>query len=461
MEQNNPIQKNDKLNINNIIFDKGDFTENEHRLFLEAFIIYDKNYQEMSEYIKNKYYSDIILYSKKLTKYLQQKYQKKENNSSIIIEKAKISEYSNEELEEYIYNNYCLPIKNSENSNLVDEYFIDDNKSMLGLNNNKKIFYIQKYPKNKTLIEKNINNNNNIEITIQNIVDDKESKKKIIHKLLNENCKEVNLTKMEELTKMNEIIQIINKTENNNNLNHGLSDDSSNKTNSYITNEIKNQNKSNDINDNNNLGKKRNMNFISFFDEKEKIEKNDFINEINSSNRIYFNNMNNINNNINNNNINDDNNLFPNEKFINNNNNISINLSNNFIPNHSFQFNQINDNFLNNNMNLNSNIHSNDINENPLSYFFQRNNSSNLNQFIPQQLGLMPPPIFNLPFPILGITIPNINIPEVNNQNFHNSINIPKYESNSNLMNLMNFGNNFNENTLYYNNIQPGIDHKS
>ena len=112
MEQNNPIQKNDKLNINNIIFDKGDFTENEHRLFLEAFIIYDKNYQEMSEYIKNKYYSDIILYSKKLTKYLQQKYQKKENNSSINIEKAKISEYSNEELEEYIYNNYYLCKKN-------------------------------------------------------------------------------------------------------------------------------------------------------------------------------------------------------------------------------------------------------------------------------------------------------------------------------------------------------------
>ena len=172
---------------------------------------------------------------------------------------------------------------------------------------------------------------------------------------------------------------------------------------------------------------------------------------------------NNINNNNNNNinNNNDNNNYFQNEKFIKNIDNIPINLSNNFLPNHSFQFNQINDNILNNNLDLNSNIHSNDLNENPLSYYFQRNNSCNLNQFLPQQFGLMPPPIFNLPFPILGITIPNINIPDVNNQNFHNSINIPKYESNSNLMNLMNLGNNFNENSMFYKNIQSGIDHKS
>ena len=69
-----------------------------------------------------------------------------------------MSEYSNEELEEYIYDNYCLCTKNSDNSNLVDEHFIDDSKSILGLNNNnKKIFFIRKYPKYKTLIEKNIN----------------------------------------------------------------------------------------------------------------------------------------------------------------------------------------------------------------------------------------------------------------------------------------------------------------
>ena len=40
----------------------------------------------------------------------------------------------------------------------------------------------------------------------------------------------------------------------------------------------------------------------------------------------------------------------------------------------------------------------------------------------------MTPPIFNLTFPILGLTIPNINIPLVNNQNFQNSLKYPKIE---------------------------------
>jgi hypothetical protein len=71
----------------------------------------------------------------------------------------------------------------------------------------------------------------------------------------------------------------------------------------------------------------------------------------------------------------------------------------------------------------------------------------------------MPPPIFNLPFPILGITIPNINIPGNNEQNLQNSLNIPNYELNSNLMNLMNFGNNLN--SIYYKNHQSGTNHKS
>ncbi len=158
----------------------------------------------MTEYIKNKYYNYIIFFSEKLTNYLLQKYQKNENKSSLKIEKEKINEYSNEELEEYIYNNYFLYTKNYDNSNLVDEHFIDDNNSILGLNNNnKKIFFIRKYP---TLIEKNINNNYNSNIiNIPHFGNDKESKKKL-NILLNENYKETNSTKMEKLAKMSEIL---------------------------------------------------------------------------------------------------------------------------------------------------------------------------------------------------------------------------------------------------------------
>ena len=61
--------------MNNILFD-GDFTEKENRLFLEAFILYDKNFKEMTEYIKNKNYNDIIFFSEKLTNYLKQKSKK-------------------------------------------------------------------------------------------------------------------------------------------------------------------------------------------------------------------------------------------------------------------------------------------------------------------------------------------------------------------------------------------------
>ncbi len=49
--------------MNNILFD-GDFTEKENRLFLEAFILFDKNFKEMTEYIKNKQYNDIIFFLK-------------------------------------------------------------------------------------------------------------------------------------------------------------------------------------------------------------------------------------------------------------------------------------------------------------------------------------------------------------------------------------------------------------
>ena len=449
MEQNNPIQKNDILNINNIIFDKGDFSENEHRLFLEALILCDKNFQEMTKFLKNKNYNELILYSEKLSKYLQQKYQKKENNSFITIQKEKINEYSNEVLEEYIYGNYYLSTKNTDNSNSVDDYFIDDNKSILGLNNNnKKIFIIRKFPKYKTLIENNINNNNKNGINIPNIGNDKESRKTLINKLLNENCKEANFTKMEELAKMSEILQIINKTENNYAFNNGLSKDSSNKKKSFISSDTNNQNKINNINDNNNLGKKRNIHFKLNIDEKEKKKKYDFIND---NNQTFLNNMNNFNNN----------NCFTNENFIeknnNNNNNIPINLSNNFLPNHNFQFEPINNNILNNNINLFPNIQTNNMNENSLLYYFQ-NYSSNLNHFIPQQLSFMPPPIFNLPFPILGLTIPNINIPVINNHNFPNSLNNPKIEQNLNYMNYMNFNDNFNEKLIYLQNLQSTLN---
>ena len=467
----NDKNKNDIVNEEKIVFEKGNFTEEEHRLFLEAFILYDKNFQEMTNYIKTKNYNDIIIYTAKYINYLENKYKKHENSFSIKIDKDKIKEYSNEELEEYINYKHYSSSKNSINSYSGDDYFMDDNKSILGLNNNnKKIFFIRKYPKYKTLLEKNeINDGNNSlnGINIPNIGNDKESRKKLINKLLNENCKETNYTRIEELAKMSEILQIINKTENNYNLNHGLSEESSNtKTKSFITNETNQNIKNNDISDlnNSNLGKKRNIHFKSYV-EKDYKENNDLDNEINEkacftklniNNNDNNNENNNNNNNNNNTNTNNNNNinLFPNNNLINNISNYNIlndNIPNNFIPNQHYQLNEIN-NIINPNLNMN-------LNQNQIFNPFQRNNS--FDQLFPQQMNLLPPPIFNLPYPILGLTIPNINnmnMPIMHSQNFQNLyLSNQKFGNpNQNLMDYM-VGNNNNENLMNFQNF-PGLN---
>ena len=84
---------------------------------------------------------------------------------------------------------------------------IFDNETLLGLySSNKKIFYIRKYPKYKTLFNQNLTLENSNEI---------ENKKKLLKSLLNENNKDSNFSKLEELNNLSEILQIIHKTEEN------------------------------------------------------------------------------------------------------------------------------------------------------------------------------------------------------------------------------------------------------
>ena len=54
LETNHNIEENNNLINNNkeISFDKGNFTEDEHRTFLESFILSDKNFKEMEQYNK-------------------------------------------------------------------------------------------------------------------------------------------------------------------------------------------------------------------------------------------------------------------------------------------------------------------------------------------------------------------------------------------------------------------------
>ena len=92
-DEQNLIKKNEE-----IIFEKENFTEKEHRLFLESFILFDKNYKEMTKYIQTKKYNEILLYSDKFISYLNKKFNKKEGISKLKIDKENINKYSNEEL---------------------------------------------------------------------------------------------------------------------------------------------------------------------------------------------------------------------------------------------------------------------------------------------------------------------------------------------------------------------------
>ena len=414
-DEQNLITKNEEIN-----FEKENFTEKEHRLFLESFILFDKNFKEMTKYIQTKKYNEILLYSDKFISYLNKKFIKKEGISKLKIDKENINKYSNEELEEYINNKYSLFPKNTFKENLDNDFFLDDNKSLLGSNHHKKIFFIRKYPKHKTLLKNNLNSENEkiIEFKIPNLGNDKESRKKIINKLLNENCKEENYTKMEELEKMSKIIQIINKIENSiiNNDDSLISKNKSFNCNYNIIN-----NKINDLNDIN-LGKKR---LFNSFVENEKKEK-DFktLNNLNQLNNINYElnfqkeileNNNNpiVNNNIMNNILSSSqNNLFPQNK--------------NTIPN-------LNDQYLFNQIN-------------PINYFSAANSNIN-NNLINQQL--LSQSVFNFPFPMSYDNLNQSIIYERNNQNpFFDNLNLfSKQQNNLNLMN--NYVNNCNNNQLY------------
>ena len=414
-DEQNLITKNEEIN-----FEKENFTEKEHRLFLESFILFDKNFKEMTKYIQTKKYNEILLYSDKFISYLNKKFNKKEGISKLKIDKENINKYSNEELEEYINNKYSLFPKNTFKENLDNDFFLDDNKSLLGSNHHKKIFFIRKYPKHKTLLKNNLNSENEkiIEFKIPNLGNDKESRKKIINKLLNENCKEENYTKMEELEKMSKIIQIINKIENSiiNNDDSLISKNKSFNCNYNIIN-----NKINDLNDIN-LGKKR---LFNSFVENEKKEKN--IETLNNLNQL-----NNINYELN----------FQKEILENNNNPIvNNNIMNNILPSSQNNLFPQNKNII---PNLNDQYLFNQIN--PINYFSAANSNIN-NNLINQQL--LSQSVFNLPFPMSYDNLNQSIIYERNNQNpFFDNLNLfSNQQNNLNLMN--NYVNNCNNNQLY------------
>ena len=426
-DENNLINNNEE-----ITFDRGNFNEKDHRLFLESFILFDKNFKEMVQYAENKTYNDILLYSDKFISFLNKKYNQKESGENLIINKDNIDNFSNDELEKYINDKFCISSNNSykENSNSVDDFFIDDNKSLLGLNNNnKKIFFIRKYPKYRTLLNNNLNNENKntfSDINVPNIGNDKESRKKLINKLLNENCKESNYTKMEELAKMSEILQIINKVENYNVTNDESLVSKTKSLGTYDSNSnLNNNNQINNLN-NSNLGKKR-LQYDSLIENEKKDKTFDNLNDIKLLNKSNFNSD------------------FNKEIILNNNNNIPFN--NNYMKNLFLSgqgnniFNQQKNVITNQNLNINNSYLFNQIN--PMNYYSNINNQntiSNYNNLINQQF--LPPPVLNLPFPMIGI--PNINqsmIYQQNNQSpFFNNMNLlMNPQQNLNLINSMNY----------------------
>ena len=197
-------------------FNHGRWTEEEHRRFLEASAMYGNKWEKVKEHVQTRSTRQIRSHAQKFIIRLSKK-----NNfiSNGFFEKntlKMLEQYKNLSKNELEW----IIMKKFKNSSFK---FFDLEKKILDINNNsknpKKIFIISKYPKYRTL--KDIieaNKGTNCFDIVGNFLGgeekDSEFKKKLVEGLILDNPlnEESNAKKMEELKKMSEVLQILNKT---------------------------------------------------------------------------------------------------------------------------------------------------------------------------------------------------------------------------------------------------------
>ena len=219
-------------------YNNGRWTDSEHRKFLEAIAVYGNKWDKVKEHVVTRSTRQIRSHAQKYIMSLSRKKFEKEvidNNSSI----EQLKEIDQSELESIIYNKF--------KGNSMKLFDLDMNVNNHLRENNKKVFMIAKFPKHKELQEM-LTKNSSKEF-IKNIIREKNeitTKNRIIDDILNdeESNEETTEKKIEELRRMSEVLQILNKSNkgNNNKNKQSVNNNIINRNNTPVTNNDKNNN---------------------------------------------------------------------------------------------------------------------------------------------------------------------------------------------------------------------------
>ena len=199
------IDEESSLCEEEVNYNNGRWSEEEHRRFLEATALYGSKWEKVKEHVQTRSARQIRSHAQKFIMRLSKKKSFNTKRVNILELPIAFEEYqklSKKELESILMSKY------GNNKNF-------DTESKEG----KKYFIIEKYPRYRTLKEMINNRDKNPFDFIGNFLggEEKESevKKKLVEEILKENInEESNTKKMEELRKMSEVLQILNKTKN-------------------------------------------------------------------------------------------------------------------------------------------------------------------------------------------------------------------------------------------------------
>ena len=203
------IDEESSLGEEEVNYYNGRWSEEEHRRFLEATALYGSKWEKVKEHVQTRSARQIRSHAQKFIMRLSKKKSVYSKRVNILDLPIAFEEYQK------------LPKKELEN--ILMSKFGNSKSFDTERKEGKKYFVIEKYPRFRTLKDMINNKEKNPFDFIGNFLggEEKESevKKKLVEGILNESInEESNTKKMEELRKMSEVLQILNKTKNKENI---------------------------------------------------------------------------------------------------------------------------------------------------------------------------------------------------------------------------------------------------
>ena len=207
--QDSFVDNDSSVKEDDTTFNNGRWTDSEHRKFLEAIAVYGNKWDKVKEHILSRSTRQIRSHAQKFVMSLsKKKIEKETKNTNSSIEQLKTIDKA--ELESIIYNKF--------KGNSMKLFDLDMNMSNnYNRDSKKKVFMIEKFPRHRILKDMIKENGENSKEYIKGILEGKNemlAKKRILDDVLNEEDEERTEKKIEELRKMSEVLQILNKSNN-------------------------------------------------------------------------------------------------------------------------------------------------------------------------------------------------------------------------------------------------------